>query len=58
VPAILNDLQDPDLFIDEDGKAYMYWGSSNVYPIRAVELDRSKAFRPFKKSMGALQPGR
>ncbi|MEO6731838.1 MAG: family 43 glycosylhydrolase [Ferruginibacter sp.] len=46
VPAILNDLQDPDLFIDDDGKAYMYWGSSNVYPIRAVSLDRSKSFRP------------
>src|SRR5688572_25696581 len=46
VPAILNDLQDPALFIDDDSKAYMYWGSSNVFPIRAVTLDRSKAFRP------------
>ncbi|MCI5482577.1 MAG: family 43 glycosylhydrolase, partial [Bacteroidales bacterium] len=34
VPAILHDLQDPDLFIDDDGQAYMFWGSSNVYPIR------------------------
>ena len=33
VPAILHNLQDPDLFIDDDGKAYMFWGSSNVYPI-------------------------
>lgn len=49
VPAILNDLQDPDLFIDDDGQAYMYWGSSNVYPIRGVTLDRSKGFRPSKK---------
>lgn len=31
VPAILHDLQDPDLFIDDDGKAYMFWGSSNVF---------------------------
>ena len=30
VPAILHNLQDPDLFIDDDGKAYMFWGSSNV----------------------------
>src|ERR1700712_6104112 len=49
VPAILNDLQDPDLFIDDDGQAYMYWGSSNVYPIRAVTLDISKRFRPSNK---------
>jgi hypothetical protein len=48
-PAILNDLQDPDLFIDDDDQAYMYWGSSNVYPIRAVTLDRNKRFRPSKK---------
>ena len=48
VPAILNDLQDPDLFIDDDDQAYMYLGSSNVYPIRAVTLDRNKRFRPSK----------
>lgn len=43
-PAILHDLQDPDLFIDDDGRAYMFWGSSNVYPIRGVELDRNHRF--------------
>lgn len=46
VPAILNDLQDPDLFIDDDGQAYMFWGSSNVYPIRAKKLDRLQRFKP------------
>lgn len=46
VPAILHDLQDPDLFIDDDGKAYMFWGSSNVYPIRGIELDRNHRFLP------------
>lgn len=45
-PAILNDLQDPDLFIDDDGKAYMFWGSSNVFPIRAKTLDKNLRFRP------------
>lgn len=49
VPFILNDLQDPDLFIDDDGKAYMFWGSSNVYPIRGRELDRTKNFKPTKE---------
>ena len=43
-PAILHDLQDPDLFIDDDGKAYMFWGSSNVYPIRGMELERNRRF--------------
>lgn len=46
IPAILNDLQDPDLFIDDDGKAYLFWGSSNVYPIRAKTLDRLDRFKP------------
>jgi hypothetical protein len=46
VPSILNDLQDPDLFIDDTGKAYMFWGSSNVYPIRGKVLDKNKRFRP------------
>lgn len=50
VPAILNDLQDPDLFIDDDGKAYMFWGSSNVYPIRAKTLDKENRFRPSEKT--------
>jgi hypothetical protein len=50
VPAILNDLQDPDLFIDDDGKTYLYWGSSNTFPIRAKELDRSRRFRPSEKT--------
>ena len=44
VPAILHNLQDPDLFIDDDGKAYMFWGSSNVYPIRGMELDKKRRF--------------
>jgi hypothetical protein len=48
-PAILNDLQDPDLFIDDDGQAYMFWGSSNVYPIRGRKLDRERRFRPDKE---------
>ncbi len=44
VPAILTDLQDPDLFIDDDGQAYMFWGSSNVYPIRGRKLNMKDRF--------------
>lgn len=44
VPAILHDLQDPDLFIDDDGQAYMFWGSSNFYPIRGKKLNMKDRF--------------
>lgn len=30
---------DPALFRDDDGRWYLYWGSSNVYPIYGIELD-------------------
>lgn len=49
MPLILFDLQDPDLFIDDDGQAYMFWGSSNVYPIRAKTLDKERGFRASPK---------
>lgn len=45
-PAILNQLQDPALFIDDDGAAYMFWGSSNKFPIRVKRLDKAQRFRP------------
>ena len=49
LPLILNDLQDPDLFIDDNGDAYMFWGSSNKFPIRGRVLDRKENFRPSDK---------
>ena len=30
---------DPNLFRDDDGRVYFYWGCSNVTPIYGVELD-------------------
>lgn len=36
---------DPAFFVDDDGRLYMYNGSSNVYPIYGVELD-AKTFEP------------
>ena len=30
---------DPNLFIDDDGRVYFYWGSSNSTPVCGVELD-------------------
>lgn len=36
---------DPSHFIDDDGKLYMYNGSSNDYPLYGIELNR-KTFQP------------
>ncbi len=30
---------DPNLFIDDDGRVYFYWGCSNETPVYGVELD-------------------
>ena len=30
---------DPNLFVDDDGRVYFYWGCSNTTPIWGVELD-------------------
>lgn len=46
VPALLRNLQDPDLFMDDDGRAFMFWGSSNRLPIRGEELDPNHRFLP------------
>ena len=42
--SISNNIQDSELFIDDDGRAYLYWGSSNVHPIRVKELNRDDRF--------------
>lgn len=39
--SISNNIQDSELFIDDDGKTYLYWGSSNVHPIRVKELNKN-----------------
>ena len=37
---------DPYLFVDDDQRVYLYWGSSMEEPLRAVELDTEHGFRP------------
>lgn len=34
------DFWDPNLFVDDDGRVYFYWGCSNDTPIWGVELDK------------------
>lgn len=54
VPSVLHDLQDPALFINDDERAYMYWGSSNRWPIRGKELDMKNKFLPIAKKPDSL----
>jgi len=39
--SISNNLQDSELFIDDNGKTFLYWGSSNKFPIRVKELNKN-----------------
>ena len=50
---------DPSFFTDDDGKLYMYNGSSNRFPMYGVELDR-KTFKPVgtRKEMYLLESWR
>ena len=50
---------DPSFFTDDDGKIYMYNGSSNRYPLYGIELNR-KTFAPIgtRKEMYLLEPDR
>lgn len=50
---------DPAIFYDEDtNRWFMYWGSSNVYPIYGCELDHSKklTYKGKYKSLIKLHP--
>ncbi|MBX6379362.1 MAG: family 43 glycosylhydrolase [Thermoflavifilum aggregans] len=50
---------DPDFFLDDDGRLYMYNGSSNAYPIYGVEINRhSLGPETARKELLLLQPWR
>jgi hypothetical protein len=50
---------DPSFFTDDDGRLYMYNGSSNRYPMYGIELNRT-TFKPIgtRKEMYLLEPWR
>lgn len=50
---------DPDFFTDDDGRLYMYNGSSNRYPLYGIELNR-KTMEPIgaRREMYLLEPWR
>ncbi|WP_029037205.1 family 43 glycosylhydrolase [Salinimicrobium xinjiangense] len=39
-------IQDPALFVDDDGKVYLFEESSNVHPLYGVELDPENNYLP------------
>jgi hypothetical protein len=52
---------DPDLFIDDDGQWYLYWDSSDHYPIYGIAMDKSPhgfAYRGKPTPLIALDPKR
>ncbi|WP_337099936.1 family 43 glycosylhydrolase [Paenibacillus sp. YIM B09110] len=44
---------DPNLFVDDDGRLYFYWGCSNQTPIYGVELDL-KDMKPKGESIALI----
>jgi len=46
---------DPAFFVDDDGRLYMYNGSSNRYPLYGIELDRA-TFAPIGTRRKLLLP--
>ncbi|QDX27272.1 family 43 glycosylhydrolase [Sphingomonas suaedae] len=52
---------DPALFLDDDGKWYLYWGSSNVFPLYGMEIeftDGKLIYKGRAKEMFKLHPER
>ncbi|MBR9846662.1 MAG: family 43 glycosylhydrolase [Algicola sp.] len=42
--SISTNIQDSELFIDDDGQTYLYWGSSNLHPLRVKMLNKDDRF--------------
>jgi xylan 1,4-beta-xylosidase len=45
VGSYQRDYGDADMFIDDDGRFYMYWGWSQILPFQTVELDPTNGFK-------------
>ncbi len=48
------DFWDPNLFCDDDGRVYFYWGCSNVTPLWGVELD-PKTMQPLGERKALIE---
>ena len=47
---------DPALFKDDDGRWYLYWGSSNVYPVYGIELQMPDKLPGLVRYLGEPKP--
>ena len=50
---------DPGIFKDDDGRWYLYWGSSNVFPIYGIEIefkDRTLVYKGEATKLFVLHP--
>lgn len=58
VISLPHGIQDPNLFVDDDGKVYLYEESSNKWPIRGIELDSDNYYIPIgeQKDLFGLEP--
>ncbi len=45
---------DPAFFADDDGRVYLYYGSSNFYPMYGIEIDR-KTLQPIGERVELIQ---
>jgi xylan 1,4-beta-xylosidase len=45
---------DPAFFLDDDNRLYCYFGSSNLYPLYGIEIDR-KTFKPIGERKEVFQ---
>jgi hypothetical protein len=59
-------MTDPDLFVDDDGRMYFYYGCSDINPLYAIELDTKmlnpigkpvEVFNSDKNNLGWERPG-
>ena len=46
---------DPAIFQDDDGKLFLYWGSSNTFPLYGIELDPTQGYKPIGEKVGLLK---
>lgn len=46
---------DPSFFKDDDGRAYLYWGSSNTLPLYGEELDPARRYAPKGPAVGLVR---
>ena len=45
---------DPDFFLDTDGKLYLYWGSSNEFPLYGQQINRG-TFQPIGQAQALFK---